>query len=99
MYPRRSREGLGGGSLGLMAYPDPRGERDKRMPEKRRSAEVSGPWCRETRAIWRKLDCLKPNLQKTERPVRRKDTRDRRHALRRHRRGVAATFGVWSVAQ
>ncbi len=38
MYPRRSREGLGGGSLGLMAYRDPKGERDKRMPEKRRSS-------------------------------------------------------------
>ena len=33
-----SREGLGGGSLGLMAYRDPKGERDKRMPEKRRSS-------------------------------------------------------------
>ena len=38
LYPRRSREGLGGGSLGLMAYCDPKGERDKRMPEKRRSS-------------------------------------------------------------
>jgi hypothetical protein len=38
LYPRRSRDGLGGGSLGLMAYPDPKGERDKRMPEKRRSS-------------------------------------------------------------
>ena len=24
---------------------------------------------------------------------------DRRHALRRHRRGAVATFGAWSVAQ
>jgi hypothetical protein len=31
--------------------------------------------------------------------VRRKDTRDRRHALRRHPTCVDATFGVWSVAQ
>ena len=38
LYPRRSREGLGGGSLGLMAYRDLKGERDKRMPEKRRSS-------------------------------------------------------------
>ena len=38
LYPRCSREGLGGGSLGLMAYRDPKGERDKRMPEKRRSS-------------------------------------------------------------
>ena len=42
LYPRRSREGLGGGSLGLMAYRDLKGERDKRMPEKRRSSP--GVW-------------------------------------------------------
>jgi hypothetical protein len=99
LYPRRSRDELEGRFVGLMAYPDPRGERNNRMPAKRRSAQVSGPGCRETRVIWRKLDCLKPNLQKTQRPVRRKGTRDRRHALRRHRREVAATFGAWSVAQ
>ena len=99
LYPRRSRDELEGRFVGLMAYPDPRGERNNRMPAKRRSAQVSGPGCRGTRVIWRKLDCLKPNLQKTQRPVRRKGTRDRRHALRRHRREVAATFGAWSVAQ
>ncbi len=43
--------------------------------------------------IWRKLDCLNPNLQKMQRPVRRKDTRYRRHALRRPGSAVAATFG------
>ena len=99
LYPRRSRDELEGRFVGLMAYPDPRGERNNRMPVKRRPAQVSGPGCRGTRVIWRKLDCLKPNLQKTQRPVRRKGTRDRRHALRRHRRKVAATFGAWSVAQ
>lgn len=99
LYPRRSRDELEGRFVGLMAYPDPRGERNNRMPAKRRPAQVSGLGCRGTRVIWRKLDCLKPNLQKTQRPVRRKGTRDRRHALRRHRRKVAATFGAWSVAQ
>ena len=58
LYPRRSREGLGGGSLGLMAYRDPKGERDKRMPEKRRSSPGVRGGARETRAIWRRLDRL-----------------------------------------
>ena len=40
--------------MGLMAYPDPRGERNNRMPAKRRSAQVSGPGCRGTRVIRRK---------------------------------------------
>ena len=44
-------------------------------------AQVSEVRCRETRVIWRKLDRLKPNLQKMQRSVRRKDTRYRRHAL------------------
>jgi hypothetical protein len=69
------------------------------MPAKRWSAQVSGLWCRGTRVIWRKLDCLNPNLQTTKLGVRRKDTCYRRHALRRHRSLVVATFGVWSVAQ
>jgi hypothetical protein len=69
------------------------------MPAKRRSAQVSGLWCRGTRVIWRKLDCLNPNLQTTKLGVRRKDTCYRRHALRRHRSLVVATFGAWSVAQ
>ena len=62
-------------------------------------AQVSGVGCRGTRVIWRKLHCLKPNLQKTQSTVRRNDTRNRRHVLRRHRIGAAATFGAWSVAQ
>jgi hypothetical protein len=36
-------------------------------------AQVSGMMRRGTRVIWRKLDCLKPNFQKTQRNVRRKD--------------------------
>jgi hypothetical protein len=62
-------------------------------------AQVSGVRRRGTRVIWRKLDCLNPNLQKTQRSVRRKDTCYRRHALRRHRVGAVATSGGWSVAQ
>jgi len=65
----------------------------------RRSAQVSGLGCRGTRVIWRKLDCLNPNLQMMQRPVRRKDTRYRRHDLRRHGSAAVATFGAWSVAQ
>ena len=62
-------------------------------------AQVSGVMRRGTRVIRRKLDCLKPNLQKTQSTVRRKDTRNRRHVLRWDRSRAAATFGAWSVAQ
>ena len=62
-------------------------------------AQVSRVTRRGTRVIWRKLDCLNPNLQTTKLGVRRKDTCYRRHALRRHRSLVVATFGAWSVAQ
>ncbi|HZI74018.1 MAG TPA: hypothetical protein VFD73_08300, partial [Gemmatimonadales bacterium] len=34
LYPRRSREELGGRFLGLMAYLDPKGEGDQSMPGK-----------------------------------------------------------------
>jgi hypothetical protein len=37
LYPRRSREELEGRFLGPMAYPEPKGERNNRMPAKRRS--------------------------------------------------------------
>ena len=57
-----------------MAYPELKGERNSSMPMKRWSAQVSGLWCRGTRVIWRKLDCLNPNLQTTKLGVRRKDT-------------------------
>ena len=62
-------------------------------------AQVSGLRCRGARVIWRKLDCLKPNLQTMKRRIRRKDTRYRRRALRWHACRVIATFGAWSVAQ
>jgi hypothetical protein len=61
--------------------------------------QVSGLRRCETRAIWRKLDCLKPSLQKMKSSIRRKGTRNRRHALRRHCRRVVATSRAWSVAQ
>ena len=41
-------------------------------------AQVSGVRRRGTRVIWRRLDCLKPNLQQTQRNVRRNDTCYRR---------------------
>ena len=55
MYPRRSRDELEGGFLGLMAYPDPKGERNNRMPGKRRSgsdvrAEASRDPCDKAKA-------------------------------------------------
>ena len=99
LYPRLSREELEGRFLGPMAYPDPKGERDNSMLGKRWSAQVSGLGCRGTRVIWRKLDCLNPNLQTMQRSVCRKDACDRHHALRRFSSSAVATFGVWSVAQ
>ena len=57
-YPRCSREELGGGFLGLMTYPDPKGERNSSMSGKRRSSLGVGLRRRGTRVIWRKLDCL-----------------------------------------
>ena len=55
LYPRRSRDELEGGFLGLMAYPDPKGERNNRMPGKRRSgsdvrAEASRDPCDKAKA-------------------------------------------------
>ena len=85
--------------MGLMANPDPKGERDNRMPVNRRSSQVSGLTRRGTRVIWRKLDCLNPNLQKMQGIVRQNDTRYWRRALRRHRFPVVATSGARSVAQ
>jgi hypothetical protein len=82
-----------------MANPDPKGERDSSMPGKRWSAQALGLGCRGTRVIWRKLDCLNPNLQTMQRSVCRKDACDRHHALRRFSSLAVATFGVWSVAQ
>jgi hypothetical protein len=60
--------------LGLMAYLDPKGEGDKSMPENRWSR--LGVWAarRGARVIWRRLDCLNPNLQEVEAPTRRKYT-------------------------
>jgi hypothetical protein len=34
--------------------------------------------CRGTRAIWKRPHCLKPNIQKMKRSIRRKDARNRR---------------------
>ena len=57
-----------------MADLDPKGEGDKSMPENP-AVGPSGQGRRAggTRVIWRKLDCLKPNLQLMQVPIRRKD--------------------------
>ncbi len=62
-------------------------------------AQVSGVRRRGTRVIWRRLDCLKPNLQKMKSRIRRKGICHRRHALRWHSCRAVATFGAWSVAR
>src|ERR1022692_1141628 len=41
-----------------MTYPDPKGERNNRMSDKRRSAQVPELRRRGTRVIWRRLHCL-----------------------------------------
>ena len=63
--------------LGPMAYRDPKGERDNRMLVNRLSCPGVWGGAPGIRVIWRKLDCLKPNLQWTESAARRKDTRRR----------------------
>jgi hypothetical protein len=51
------------------------------------------------RAIWLKLNCLYPNLQKVELGTRRKDTWNRRHILCRHALEAGTTSAKWSDAQ
>jgi hypothetical protein len=68
--------GTGGRFLGSMADLDPKGEGDHSMPLKRRPCPDIGAGRRGTRVIWRKLDCLNSNHQKTEGRVRRKDVCD-----------------------
>jgi hypothetical protein len=53
-------------------------------------AQASGAGRRETRVIWRKLDCLNPSLQKVERSTCRKDARNRYRPLRHGVSGHAA---------
>jgi hypothetical protein len=87
-YPRRSREGLEGRSLGPMAHPDPKGERNHRLPAKRRSDPgVTAEASRDPRDMAKAAlpEAQSPEDAKTQSTVRRKDTRHRRHALRRHR--------------
>ena len=61
--------------------------------------QADGTGCWETRVIWRKLDCLKPNLQKVQSPTRRKAARCRRQSLRPDEYGPAVSSGSWSVVQ
>jgi len=57
-----------------MAYPQPKGEPGTRAcQETSGRVQMSGTVRWETRVIWRKLDCLNPNLQKVQSPTRRKD--------------------------
>jgi hypothetical protein len=51
-------------SLGLMAYPDLKEKGDNSMPANRWSRPGVGAMRRGTRVIWRRLDCLNPNLQR-----------------------------------
>jgi hypothetical protein len=63
--PDTGKEELGGTFLGLMAYLDAKARGDKSMPAKQRptgGVVRAARW--ETRVIWPRLDCLKPNLQR-----------------------------------
>src|SRR4030095_11993937 len=70
------------------------------MAAKQRSCPgVGSEALRDPCVIWRKLDCLKPSLQKMQLNLRRNDARTRRHDLRRYPTAAAATSGSWSDAQ
>ena len=76
MYPRRSREELEGRFVGLMAYPDPRGERNNRMPAKRRPGPgVRAGESRDPR------DMAKAGLPEAESPEDAKARPSERHSL------------------
>ena len=98
LYPRQSREELGGRFLGPMAYLDPKGEGNNSMPEKQRPCSGAEATRCGTRVIWPKLDCLNPNLQETQVDVRRKSARSRRHIVCRQTVMADTTSGMWSDA-
>jgi plasmid replication initiation protein len=56
-----------------MTYLDPKGEGDNSMSATSDRAQLSETVHGEARAIWRRLDCLKPNLQQMQVLIRRKD--------------------------
>lgn len=58
--------------LGLMAYPKPKGGRDKSMPLKPWPGEGIDEAHGETRVIWQSLDWLKPNIHSVNTRTRRK---------------------------
>ena len=53
---------------------------------------IHSPTC-QTRVIWRKLDCLKPNLQKMEFRIRRKDVCNRRRPCFAHGKSARQPSG------
>jgi hypothetical protein len=80
--------------LGPMAYPDPKGERDKRMPANRRSSPgVRGDAPGDPRDMAKAGLPDSPISRRRKVTVRRKDARYRRRALRRQRSAVVAPSG------
>ena len=58
--------------MGLLAYLDSKGKGDRSMPDNAADiVKVSKVGRCETRVIWRKLDCLKPNLQSMQADIHR----------------------------
>src|ERR1039458_8003701 len=64
LYSRLSREEFGGYSWVRWLTQDPKGEGDNSMPGNQRPRQCVWAAHWGTRAIWLKLDCLNPNLQK-----------------------------------
>jgi hypothetical protein len=56
-----------------MAYPKPKGGRDRSMPLKPRPGDGIEREHGGTRVIWQRLDCLKSNLRSVSTRTRRKD--------------------------
>jgi hypothetical protein len=73
-HPQRSWEELGRRFLGLNGLPAAERWAGTRACQKTSGrAQTSGAVRWETRVIWRKLNCLKPNLQSMQLPIHRKD--------------------------
>jgi hypothetical protein len=62
-------------------------------------AKASKVGRRGTRAIRKRLNCLKPNIQKMKEGIRRKDARNRRRVLCRYLYAADATSGTRSDTQ
>jgi hypothetical protein len=83
-----------------MAYLDLKGEGDNSMPGNQRSCSGTEAMRWGARVIWRKLDCLNPNLQEMQSVTSAgKRAWHRRRFLHRFKRMTGATFGTRGDSQ